>query len=185
MKQEVKALEDNNTWDIVDLPKGKNPIGSKWIYKIKYQENGEVDRYKTRLVAKGYSQKEGIDYHETFSPVIKMVTVRSFIPLAPSRGWNLCQMDVDNDFLQGDLDEEVYMELPQGFQKQDKSKVCKLNKSLYELKQASRQWNIKLTEALIDVRYCQSKYDYSMFTKKMDSDIVIILVYVDDNVDHG
>ncbi|XP_049387058.1 uncharacterized protein LOC125851320, partial [Solanum stenotomum] len=122
MKQEVKALEDNKTWNIVDLPKGKHAIGSKWVYKIKYHANGKIERYKARLVAKGYSQKEGLDYHETFSPVTKMVTVRSIISLAASRGWNICQMDVYNAFLQGDLDEEVYMALPQGFERQGKKK---------------------------------------------------------------
>ncbi|PHT68809.1 hypothetical protein T459_28296 [Capsicum annuum] len=138
MTSEVQALEANNTWVIVDLPKGKNTVGSKWIYKIKYLSNGEVERFKERLVAKGYSQQEGLDYHETFSPVAKMVTVRCTITLAASQGWNLYQMDVHNAFLQGDLEEEVYIEIPEGFRRQGEDKVCKLIKSLYGLKQASR-----------------------------------------------
>ncbi|XP_075109162.1 uncharacterized protein LOC142180956 [Nicotiana tabacum] len=112
MKTEIKALEDNITWDVVDLPKGMKAIGSKWMYKIKYKANGEVERLKARLVSKGYSQREGLDYNETFSPVAKMITV---IALAISKGWNISQMDVYNAFLQGDLYEGVYMELPQGY----------------------------------------------------------------------
>ncbi|KAL3378593.1 hypothetical protein AABB24_004490 [Solanum stoloniferum] len=179
MKLEIQALEDNNTWEIVDLPPGKNAIGSKWVYKIKYKANGELERFKARLVAKGYSQQEGLDYYDTFSPVAKMVTVRCVIALAVSKGWNLYQMDVYNAFLQGDLDEEVYMEMPQGF-KQEGHKVCKLLKSLYGLKQASRQWNIKLTTALLKAGFMQSTYDYSLFTWKRNEGMVIVLVYVDD-----
>ena len=112
MQSEVAALEQNNTWVIVDLPSGKHPIGSKWVYKVKLKANGEVERYKARLVSKGYNQQEGLDYHETFSPVAKMVTVRTVISVAASHGWPLFQMDVHNAFLQGDLTEEVYMDLP-------------------------------------------------------------------------
>jgi len=134
---------------VVALPPGKKAIGSKWVYKVKLQANGQVERYKARLVAKGYSQQEGLDYHETFSPVAKMVTVRTTISVAASQDWPLYQMDVHNAFLQGDLNENVYMEMPQGFQTQSEYKVCKLLKSLYGLKQASRQWNQKVTEVLL------------------------------------
>ncbi|XP_019227336.1 PREDICTED: uncharacterized protein LOC109208658 [Nicotiana attenuata] len=109
-----------------------------------------------------------------------MVTVRSLIALAASRGWNISQMDIYNSFLQGDLYEEVYMELPQGFRKQGETKVCRLLKSLYGLKQASRQWNIKLSEALIAAGYIQSLHDYSLFTKRKNEDFVAVLIYVDD-----
>lgn len=136
MQQEVQALEENGTWRIVELPQGKNVVGCKWVFKIKYKADGKVDRYKARLVAKGYSQTEGIDYHETFSPVVKMTTVRSIIALAATQSWNIYQMNVFNAFLQGDLLEEVYMELPKGFFSAEKGKnlVCKLVKSLYGLK---------------------------------------------------
>ncbi|XP_059315208.1 retrovirus-related Pol polyprotein from transposon RE1 isoform X2 [Lycium ferocissimum] len=181
MQQEIAALEDNHTWSLVDLPPGKKPIGCRWIYKIKYKSNGEVERFKARLVAKGYSQKEGLDYGETFSPVAKMVTVRSVIALAAAKHWFIYQMDVHNAFLNGDLVEEVYMQVPEGFARQEgNTKVCKLHKSLYGLKQAPRQWNLKLTESLVQMGFQQSHFDYSLFTRKSGSDIVIILVYVDD-----
>ena len=124
MKLEIAALESNQTWSIVDLPSGKIPIGCRWIYKVKYKASGEVERYKARLVAKGYSQQAGMDYFETFSPVAKMVTVRCVIALAVSKGWPMHQMDVYNAFLQGDLEEEVYMEMPEGFRKSGENKVC-------------------------------------------------------------
>lgn len=116
MEQEIKALEDNHTWSIVDLPPGGKAIGSKWVYKMKYKSNGEIDRYKARLVAKGFTQREGLDYHETFSPVAKMVTVRTIISVAASNGWDLYQMDVNNAFLQADLHEDIFMKIPLGVQ---------------------------------------------------------------------
>ena len=113
MKLEIKALEDNKTWLVVDLPLGKHAVYSKWIYKIKHKADGDIKRFKSRIVAKGYSQQERLDYHDTFSPVVKMVTVRSVIVVDVSKGWFLYQMDMYNAFLQGDLDEEVYMEMPE------------------------------------------------------------------------
>ncbi|KAJ9561025.1 hypothetical protein OSB04_006185 [Centaurea solstitialis] len=113
MNDEMEALYRNGTWELIDLPKNRKPIGSKWVYKIKYKSTGEIERYKARLVAKGYSQREGLDYEETFSPVVKMVTVRCVIALAVQNNWSLYQLDVNNAFLYGDLSEEVYMTLPE------------------------------------------------------------------------
>ncbi|XP_076904346.1 uncharacterized protein LOC143559751 [Bidens hawaiensis] len=119
MKTEIKALEENGTWTLEELPKGKHVIDSKWVYKIKYKPSGEIERYKARLVAKGFTQTEGIDYHDTFAPVAKLVTVRTLLAVAIKQEWHIHQLNVNNAFLHGDLHEEVYMKIPQGFGKHD------------------------------------------------------------------
>jgi len=115
MQAEIAALEENHTWILVDLPPNKKPIGCKWVYRVKYKSDGQIERYKARLVAKGYTQCEGLDYHETFSPVAKLTTVRLLFALAAANHWCLHQLDVNNAFLHGTLDEEVYLQLPPGF----------------------------------------------------------------------
>jgi hypothetical protein len=153
MRAKVDALESTQTWTLTPLPPRKKPIGCKWVYKIKYHLDGSVERYKARLVAMGYNQQAGLDYTETFAPVTKMVTVRSFLALTTSCGWHLHQLDVNNAFLRGNLDEEVYMHLPPSFERKGETRVCKLNKFLYGLKQSSRQWYAKLSSTLINARY--------------------------------
>lgn len=138
MTQEFEVLYANDTWELVTLPKGKNTVGCKWVYKIKHRVDRSVERFKVRLVVKGYTQQAEVDYTENFSPVVKMTTVRTLICLVVKRVWNLYQLDVNNAFLHGDLKEEVYMELPQGLVVDNNKMVCKLNKSLYSLKQVSR-----------------------------------------------
>ncbi|KAJ0830242.1 putative RNA-directed DNA polymerase [Helianthus annuus] len=185
MNCEMEALNRNNTWVVVDLPKGRKPIGCKWVYKIKYKANGEIERYKARLVAKGFNQKEGVDFGETFSPVVKMVTVRVVLKLAVNNEWPLYQLDINNAFLYGSLSEDVYMTLPLGYFNNDKNKVCKLVKSLYGLKQAPRKWNEKLTSVLLNMGFNQSLCDHSLFILSKNDVLVVLLVYVDDIVITG
>ena len=128
----------NKTWDIVPLPVGRQAIGCKWVFRIKENADGSINRYKAGLIAKGFHQVHGFDFHETFSPVVKPVTIQVVLTLALSQGWDLFQLDVNNAFLNGLLEETVYMTQPAGFEVEGKSMVCKLNKVLYGLKQAPR-----------------------------------------------
>jgi hypothetical protein len=178
MQSEIDALESNNTWTLTPLPFGETPIGYKWVYKIKHRADGSIERYKARLVAKGFTQCEDLDYFETFSPFAKMTTVRCLLALTTIHNWKLHQLDVNNAFLQGDLDEEVYMQLPFDFASKWKNRVCKLNKSLYGLKQASWQWFSKFSTTLIQHGFVQSKADCSLFS----SSFIALIVYVDDIV---
>ncbi|CAM8901423.1 unnamed protein product [Rhodiola kirilowii] len=184
MQKEITALEQNQTWALTHLPAGKRAVDCKWVFKIKHHSDGTIERYKARLVAKGFTQVEGIDYHETFAPVVKMTTVRCVLAVAAVRRWPLYQLDVNNAFLHGHLDEDVYMKLPPGFYPQAKrdGMVCKLQRSLYGLKQASRQWFSRFSDALIEYGFVQSANDPSLFTLAQKDDFLILLVYVDDVV---
>ena len=162
--KEIEALEITNTWSLLPLPPGKSPIGCKWVYRVKYLPDGSIERYKARLVAKGFTQKFGLDYSKTFSLVAKSVSVRIVLTLATVKGWFLHQMDVNNAFLHGDLNEDVYMCLPSGFHSKGENVVCKLNKSLYGLKQALRKWFDKFSKTILQMGFAQSKFDYSLFT---------------------
>ena len=166
MQSELATLKANNTYFLTPLPPGKQTIGCRWVYKIKRKSNDSLEHYKARLVAKGYTQLEGIDYHNTFSPTAKMVTIRCLLALATAQNWSLHQLDVHNAFLHGDLSEEICMSLPPIFQRQEENLVYRLNKSLYGLTQASRQWFSKFSTAIQGVGFIQSKADYSLFTCK-------------------
>lgn len=182
MDTELQALEANQSWSMVSLPPGQRPIGCKWVFKIKYKSDGTIDRYKACLVAKGFTQHEGIDYKETFAPVAKLTTVRCLLTVVAVRNWPLHQMDVQNAFLHGDLHEEVYMLPPPGSRRHGERLVCRLHKSLYRLKQASRSWFQKFHSAIRDIGFTQSRAGYSLFTQVTGGSLTIILLYVDDLV---
>ena len=191
MDKEIAALELTNTWTLTTLPPGKVPIGCKLVYRTKYRSDGSIERHEARLVAKVYTQREGLDYTDIFSLVAKLVSVRMVLSMAAMKGWRLHQIDVNNAFLHGELAEEVYMTLPPGFHNKGEyvshsnssnsaPLVCKLNKSLYGLKQALRQWFAKFSYTLLNFGFVQSKADYSLFTYPKRSFFTVLLVYVDD-----
>jgi len=180
MKAELQALQSNDTWRLTPLPPHKTAIGCRWIYKIKHRADGSIERYKARLVVKGYTQMEGLDYLDTFSPVAKLTTVRLLLALAALNQWHLRQLDVNNAFLHGELDEEVYMQVSPGLSVPNSQMVCQLQRSLYGLKQASRQWFTKLSGLLTSHGFKQSHSDHSLFLRFTVSITTILLVYVDD-----
>jgi hypothetical protein len=165
MLEEYKSILKNNVWDIVSRPKDKSMVSSKWIYKIKHSPDGSVEKLKERFVARGFSQKEGIDYDETFAPVA-MYTIRIIIALASVLGWKLHQMDVKTTFLNGKIEHEVFVEQLDGFvlHKKD-THVCKLRKALHGLKQASRVWYDKIDGFLKSVGFQKCDADANLYFK--------------------
>ncbi|RVW92814.1 Retrovirus-related Pol polyprotein from transposon RE1 [Vitis vinifera] len=160
VQDEIDALEKNGTWTITDLPVGKRPVGCKWIFTIKYKADGSVERFKARLVARGFTQSYGIDYQETFAPVAKLNTIRILLSLAVNQDWCLQQLDIKNAFLNGDLEEEVYMEIPPGFE--------------------------EIHKAVLKLGYKQGQADHTLFVKKSHAGkMAILIVYVDDIILSG
>lgn len=175
-----------HTWDLVPASPEQNVIGCRWIFTTKYLPNGEVERPKGRLVAKGYNQQFGIDYAETFSPVIKTTTIRLVLDIAVHCEWEIKQLDVNNAFLQGDLQEEVYMVQPPGFVDTDRpTHVCRLRKAIYGLKQAPRAWYMALKHYLTASGFVNSHADASLFVRISHGTVTYILIYVDDIIVTG
>ena len=155
MDQEITSLNKSSTWYVTTLPEGQHTIDLKWLYKIKRDSEGKVDRFKARLVAKGYMQRPGIDYNDTYSPVVKNSSIRFLLATALSHGLLLYHLDVETAFLNSDLDEEIYANIPPYVSKPKPNSVLKLNKALYGLKQSSSKWNQKLVEVLKSMGFTQ------------------------------
>ena len=182
MQMEMDSIHSNDVWDLVELPAHRKAIGSKWVFRKKMNADGSIERYKARLVAQGFSQKQGLDFEETFCPVIRFESFRSLVAVAVQKGLRLHQLDITTAFLNGRLKEEVFMKQPEGFVKKGKEHlVCKLKQSLYGLKQSPRCWNHTLDAHLKDMGYIQSTNDPCIYTSS-DGEHTIIGVYVDDFV---
>ena len=180
MEKEMSSLKSNEVYDLVELPKDRKVVGSKWVYKRKMKADGSIERYKARLVAQGFTQRAGQDYDETFSPVVRSESLRTTIAIAVQNDMMLHHMDVTSAFLNGDL-EEVFMKQPEGFEVKGKEQmVYKLKKSLYGLKQAPRCWNMTLDQQLKKLGFIQSSSDPCLYISNSEGELFIIAVYVDD-----
>lgn len=182
-ESEYKSLIENKTWELVSLPSDRSAIGSKWVFKAKYSPDGTVDKFKARLVAKGYAQQAGIDYDDTYSPVVHRSSLRVLLADAVEREMLIHQMDVQTAFLNGTLpdDEQIYMTQPEGFVVPGKEHlVCKLNRSLYGLKQSPKCWNTVLDEFLKSLGFTRSTADSCVYVRWKDNSKMMIAVYVDD-----
>nr|ABB47203.2 retrotransposon protein, putative, unclassified [Oryza sativa Japonica Group] len=181
MADEYKALVDNNTWHLVPQPPGANVVTGKWIFRHKFHSDGTLARHKARCVVRGYSQQHGIDYNETFSPVVKPATIHVVLSIAASRSWPIHQLDVKNAFLHGNLEETVYCQQPFGFvDPSEPTAVCLLQKSLYGLKQAPRAWYQRFATYIRQLGFTSSASDTSLFIYKDGDNVAYLLLYVDD-----
>lgn len=181
MDEEYDSLIQNCTWILVKPPNGQKVIDNRWVFKLKQNADGGIDRFKARLVVRGFTQEYGIDYHETFSPVVKFTSIRAILALAASKRMSLKQFDVKTAFLNGDLEEVVYMCQPIGYD-DESGRVCKLSKSLYGLKQASRCWNKKFTSFMREFDFKASESDPCVFVYTGANGMMVLAIYVDDGL---
>ena len=180
MQEEMDSLHKNHTWELTPLPKGKKALHNKWVYRIKQEHDGSK-RYKARLVVKGFQQREGVDYTEIFSPVVKLTMVRLVLSIVAAEDLHLEQFDVKTAFLHGELEEDIYMVQPEGFLSRGKEDlVCKLKRSLFGLKQAPRQWYKHFDAFMIANGFSRSKMDHCCYLKKFQGSCTILLLYVED-----
>jgi hypothetical protein len=181
MEDEMKSMSTNRVWDLEEIPKKAKTVGCKWVCKIKYDSKGNIEKYKGRLVAKGYTQREGIDYNETFSPVSCKDSCRIIMALVAHYDLELHQIDVKMAFLNGDLYEDVYMTQPKGFVVKGKEHMgCRLRKSIYGLKQASRQWNLQFDETITKFGFKPNVEDNCVYAKFKNEKFIFLILYVDD-----
>ncbi len=181
MHEELENFERNKVWSLVEPPIGHNIIGTKWVFKNKQNEDGLIVRNKARLVAQGFTQMEGLDYDETFAHVSRIEAIRLLLAFSASKGFKLFQMDVKSDFLNGYMQEEVYVKQSPGFENSDfPINVFRLSKALYGLKQAPRAWYDRLKNFLLDKGFTMGKVDKTLFVLKHGDDQLFVQIYVDD-----
>ena len=181
MDTEFSSLRSNNTWTLCQLPKGRRAIGTKWVYKTKLKGNGDIDRLKAPLVAKGFTQKKRTDFDETFAPVARTTSVRVIFAIAAAENFILEQLDVDSAYLNGLIDKEIYMAQPQGYvDAEHPTWVCRLNKSLYGLKQAGRIWNDVAHSYVMELEFTHSNADPCVYVRTTQERKLILGLYVDD-----
>ncbi|KAA0036533.1 retrotransposon protein, putative, Ty1-copia subclass [Cucumis melo var. makuwa] len=186
INDEMDSLESNRTWHLVDLPPPCKAIGCKWVLRKKFKPDGSIDKYKARLVAKGFRQTENMDFFDTFSSVTRITSIRVLISIVILNNLLIHQMDVKTTFLNGDLEEEIYMEQPEGFIVQaQESKVCKLDKSLYGLKQAPKEWHKKFDNLLMSKGFKVNESNKCIYYKTKGRLCIIICLYVDDMLIFG
>ena len=186
MLDELASINDNATWTLTTLPAGHRAIGLKWVFKVKKDEHGAIVKHKARLVAKGYVQREGVDFEEVFAPVARLESVRLILAVAAHRGWEVHHMDVKSAFLNGDLNEEVYVSQPPGFvAKGHEQGVYRLHKALYGLRQAPRAWNAKLDASLASLGFSRSASEHGVYSRGTANTLLIVGIYVDDLVIAG
>jgi len=182
MNDEMSSLQKTKTWELAELPSGFKPLNLKWVFKKKLKQDGTLDRFKARIVVKGFEQREGINYSETFAPVMKKESLRLLLAIAAFYNFSISQMDVKTAFLYGELDEEIYVNQPDGFKVSgQESKVLKLKKSIYGLKQAPRQWNKRINQVLESFGLHRLESDNCLYVKK-GQDFLAVGIYVDDLV---
>ena len=181
MDDELATLACNRTWVLVPPPSNHNIVGCKWVFRIKRNLDGSISRYKARFVAKGFHQRPRVDYHDTFSPIVKPTTIRVVLSIALSNSWPISQLDVNNAFLHGNLTEDVYMAQPPRYVDQNNpTHVCRLQKALYGLKQAPRAWYTELKTFLLNFGFINSKSYTSLFIYQCRPVTIYFMVYVDD-----
>ncbi|PKI74464.1 hypothetical protein CRG98_005146 [Punica granatum] len=174
-------IEKNQTWELVERPQNRKVIGVKWVYKTKLNSDGSVNKYKARLVVKGYAQIWGVDYSKTFAPVARLDTIRLHLAIAVKRNWKIYQLDVKSAFLNGVLEEKIYVEHPEGFEvKGAEGRVYKLKKALYGLKQAPRAWYNKIDTYLQNLKFEKSLSESTLYVKKEMDSTMILSMYFDD-----
>ena len=176
MDREMESMYSNSVWSLVEAPKGVKPIGCKWIYKRKRRPDGKVETFKYRFVAKGYTQNEGIDYEETFSPVAMLKSIRILLVVATSLDYEIWKIDVKTTFLKGSLEEDIYIQQLEG----QEHMACKLQRSIYGLKQASRTWNIRFDQAITLYGFEKSSDEPCVYKRIQGTKVVFLVLYVDD-----